>query len=272
LFLTQQVTNFKKGGVYLLEKIIRKWWFYVFCILLLFIPSIVQQQVSSEKASLIVQEVMQNPLIYKVKEFFPIAKLLIVLLLIGGFIWNNMFIRPFSILVSILLTFIMIFQNISLDTSFGYVILLGNILLQLVVILSWINEIRVCKNDFSKPILHFWNIIIFILAFISFWMPTQYGKMYFSIKDLFMNESGLTYCMVTPIIISILLLYYPNVNKMTLRITAFVGFLFGILNMITWFILNTDFWWMGIVHLPLLIISFIGLILSKKHVHNFNNS
>ena len=56
------------------EKIVRKWWFYAICIVLLFIPSIVQQPVSPEKASLVVQEVMKNPLIYKAKEFFPIAK------------------------------------------------------------------------------------------------------------------------------------------------------------------------------------------------------
>ena len=96
-------------------------------------------------------------------------------------------------------------------------------------------------------------------------MPALNGKMYFSLKDLIMNESGLTYCMVTPIILSILLLYYPRINGITLRITSFVGLLFGILNMITWFILNTNFWWMGILHLPLLIISCVGLVLSKKH-------
>jgi len=249
----------------MIEKIIRKWWFYAICIVLLFIPSIVQQHVSSEKASLIVQEVMQNPLIYKVKEIFPIAKIWIIFLLIGGLIWKNNFRKTFAVSISILFAFIMIFQNVSLDTSFGYAILLGNILLQFVVILSWIYESRVCKNDFSKPRLRWWNIVLFILAFIAFWMPALNGKMYFSIKDLIMNESGLTYCMVMPIILSILLLYYPGINKITLRVTSFVGFLFGILNMITWFVLNTSFWWMGIVHFPLLIISCIGLVLSKKH-------
>jgi hypothetical protein len=48
----------------MIEKIISKWWFYAICIVLLFIPSIVQQDVSPEKASLVVQEVMQTPLIY----------------------------------------------------------------------------------------------------------------------------------------------------------------------------------------------------------------
>ena len=249
----------------MIEKIIRKRWFYAICIVLLFIPSIVQQDVSPEKASLVVQEVMQTPLIYKIKIFFPIAKVWLVFLLIGGFIWKNKFRKTFALSISILSIFIMFFQNIALDTSFGYAILLGNILLQFVVILSWIYENKVCKNDFSEPRLRWWNIVLFILAFIAFWMPALNGKMYFSLKDLIMNESGLTYCMVTPIILSILLLYYPRINMITLRITSFVGLLFGILNMITWFILNTNFWWMGILHLPLLIISCVGLVLSKKH-------
>ena len=258
----------------MIKKIIRKWWFYAICIVLLFIPSIVQQPVSPEKASQVVQEVMQNPLIYKIKEFFPIAKVWIMFLLIGGFIWKNKFRKTFTVSIIILSAFIMIFQNISLDTSFGYAILLGNIILQFIVILSWIYENKVCKNDFSEPRLRWWNVLLFILAFIAFWMPTLDGKMYFSIKDLIMNESGLTYCMVTPIILSILLLYYPRINKITLRITSFVGFLFGILNMITWFILNISFWWMGILHFPLLIISCVGLVLSKKHTRikeDFNN-
>ena len=137
------------------------------------------------------------------------------------------------------------------------------------MVVSWIYESKVCKNDFSKPRFRSWNVLLFILAFIAFWMPTLDGKMYFSVKDLIMNESGLTYCMVTPIIISILLLYYPHINKITLRVTSFVGFLFGVLNMITWFILNASFWWMGIIHIPLLIISCVGVVLSKKHANDF---
>lgn len=58
--------------------------------------------------------------------------------------------------------------------------------------------------------------------------------------------------------------YYPKVNKALLRITSFIGLLFGLLNMVTWFALNTKFWWMGLVHLPLLLISAVSLILSKR--------
>jgi hypothetical protein len=95
-------------------------------------------------------------------------------------------------------------------------------------------------------------------------MPASNGLMKFSLIDFFINEAGLAYCMITPVILSFLFLYFPNVNKVTLRITSFTGLYFGIMNMLTWFLLNTEYWWMGVIHLPLLINSMIGLILSTK--------
>jgi len=83
------------------------------------------------------------------------------------------------------------------------------------------------------------------------------------VKNIKIIKAGLTYCMITPVALSVLLLYYPDVNRVTLRVTAFVGLYFGIMNMLTWFVLNTEFWWMGVLHLPLLMNSIIGLICSR---------
>jgi hypothetical protein len=248
----------------MLEKLIKKSWFYLILVFLLFMPSIVQHPVSPEQAPLVVQEVLQNPLIYKIKLLFPVAKMVLLLLFIGPLLWKNQFRKSFAIIVSIISVLIAFFQNISTDTRYGSAILLGNIIVMVMVILSWIYEIRACQNDFSKPRVQWWNIILLMLSFFAFWMPAQNGKLYFSVKDLLLNEAGLTYCMVTPFILGVLLLYYPRVNKVTLRITSFVGLLFGIINMLTWFVLNTEFWWMGIIHLPLLINSIVSLFLSKN--------
>ena len=38
-----------------------------------------------------------------------------------------------------------------------------------------------------------------------------------------------------------------------------VGLFFGIMNMLTWFVFNPNSWWMGVLHLPLVIISLLGL-------------
>lgn len=64
-------------------------------------------------------------------------------------------------------------------------------------------------------------------------------------------------------ILGILILFSKNINKATLNVISFVGVSFGIFNMMTWFGFNIKDCWMGILHLPLLIISIYGLRISK---------
>ncbi|MDD3819418.1 MAG: hypothetical protein PHG41_06255 [Actinomycetota bacterium] len=256
----------------MLEKLITKWWFYVIVLLIAFVPSITQKSVPPEQTPLIIQEVLQNPLVYKYSVFFPVSKILLIILIAGPLILKNSFRRLFSIFFVILMSIVAIFQNISLETQFGYAILLGNIIIQGIVIITWIYEIKVQKNDFSKINITWWKILCLLLGFFAFWMPSKNGFMHFSFIDLFINEAGLTYCMITPVALSVLLLYYPDVNKVSLRVTALVGLYFGIMNIFTWFVLNAEFWWMGVLHLPLLINSIIGLVCSRsiKSMDSYN--
>ena len=78
------------------------------------------------------------------------------------------------------------------------------------------------------------------------------------------NEAGVTYCMITPVAIGLLLLYPKGVNMETLSVVSYIGFLFGLLNMLTWFILRNESWWMGVLHLPLFIIAFYGLVVAYQ--------
>ena len=64
-------------------------------------------------------------------------------------------------------------------------------------------------------------------------------------------------------ILGILILFSKNINKATLNVISFVVVSFGIFNMMTWFGFNIKDCWMGILHLPLLIISIYGLRISK---------
>jgi hypothetical protein len=56
-----------------------------------------------------------------------------------------------------------------------------------------------------------------------------------------------------------LILFYPNVDEFALRVTAFNGLLYGIFNLTHWF--NPDAVWLGVLHLPLLIIPLVALLL-----------
>ena len=82
---------------------------------------------------------------------------------------------------------------------------------------------------------------------------------------LFTNQAGLAFCMMTPVYLAILILYYPKVNIPTLRITALSGITIGFWNMVVNFLIKPDIlWWNGVLHLPLVFISIYALILSFR--------
>ena len=59
-------------------------------------------------------------------------------------------------------------------------------------------------------------------------------------------------------------LYYPSVNLALLRVSSFVGMLFGAVNMLVWFFVMPVGWWMGVLHIPLLTISLYAFILAQR--------
>ena len=67
---------------------------------------------------------------------------------------------------------------------------------------------------------------------------------------------------MVPVYLVILLLYYPRVNPVTLRVTGLVGFIIGLLSL--QFIFSAKTAWMGVLHLPLLVISLYTLVLTSK--------
>jgi hypothetical protein len=218
--------------------------------------------------STVITEVLSNPVIYRAVFLFPVAKLILLMLFIGSIFLKNKFTRVYSLMAVLLLLPVIIFQNMSYETSFGFAALLQNYFVMLVIVALFIWEIKAKRNDFTEYKITKMNIITFILAFIAFWMPARNGMLYFSIKDLFLNEAGLTFCMIMPIIISSLLMYRETINLTLLRIMSFIGVYYGLLNLMTWFILNPVYWWMGILHFPLLINSVIGFIVAIKEERN----
>lgn len=75
-----------------------------------------------------------------------------------------------------------------------------------------------------------------LVAFLMPYSIDTYGvvRPSFMISVLW-NESGLTYCMITPIIIGVMLIYSKGIYKPVMSVISYVGFLFGLLNMMTWF-------------------------------------
>ncbi len=68
------------------------------------------------------------------------------------------------------------------------------------------------------------------------------------------------YCMITPVVLGVLLLFPSGVDRRTLAVASFVGLLFGLINMAVWFVSNPQDWWMGVLHIPLVVTAGLGLI------------
>jgi hypothetical protein len=74
-------------------------------------------------------------------------------------------------------------------------------------------------------------------------------------------DYGLTFCLTTPVFLFLLVLFYPRVNTFAYRITAFNGLLYGLVNLTHFFTPERS--WMGVLHLPLLVISIYALVLGS---------
>ena len=60
-------------------------------------------------------------------------------------------------------------------------------------------------------------------------------------------------------------IFYPLVNTTTMRLTSYVGIMFGVTNEVEWFILNPSMWWIGIMHIPLITIPTHAFAITFRH-------
>jgi hypothetical protein len=102
------------------------------------------------------------------------------------------------------------------------------------------------------------------LALLVFWSPmrvegTAVLPDFDPLRLLTTPDYGLTYCFTTPVFLFLLILFYPKADGFAFRVTAFNGLLYGLLNLIHWF--SPDARWLGVLHLPLLVIPLVALLL-----------
>jgi drug/metabolite transporter superfamily protein YnfA len=107
-----------------------------------------------------------------------------------------------------------------------------------------------------------WRWTLLPLALLVFWSPVglEGNKVVPNFDPLLLLTSpdyGLTYCFATPVFLFLLILFYPRVDVFAFRVTAFNGLLYGLLNLTDWF--NPDLVWMGVMHIPLLVIPLVAL-------------
>lgn len=128
--------------------------------------------------------------------------------------------------------------------------------------MAWRNKLHVSFN--KTPL---WRWVLLPLALLVFWSPIglEGNKVVPNFDPLLLLTSpdyGLAYCFVTPVFLWLLILFCPQVDLLALRVTAFNGLLYGLFNLTHWF--NPDMVWMGVMHIPLLVISLAAWLTSAQ--------
>ena len=250
-----------------LEHITRKWWFFLLFILLQFMPSYTSIPIDMSQMGLVIGEALSNALVYNLQSIFFIFKIIpLVLILAIPFLKQR--ISPiFSFYAAISYVLFATLQSIAFTETYGLVIVLTNFIMFILVGIFWFWEILVQNNEFSSPTLSPSTVWAIPLAALAFWYPLNTTTMLPDFNPIWIitNEAGLAFCMMTPVYLAILIIYYPNVNIATLRITSIVGVIIGFYNFLLNFIWYYEsLFWNGVFHIPLIVISIYALILSYR--------
>ncbi|MDH4238316.1 MAG: hypothetical protein OEW48_02010 [Phycisphaerae bacterium] len=248
-----------------LEWMTRRWWFFGLFFLIQFFPPYASKGYKIEDWGEVIQHALGNAIVYKHSEIYPIFQIIAILFLIGILIFRNKLARIFSIYVAISYVLFTIGQSIAFTDKYGVSICTINFVMFLIVAGFWAWEAVVLKNDYTfrkLPIRRYWVVPLAVLAF---WYPASKGRPDFNPVLLVTSGSGLAFCLMTPVYVGLLSLYWPRVNMPAMRVTSLVGLIIGLYNMYANFGINPGrHWWNGILHIPLLVISLYGLILSLK--------
>ena len=250
-----------------LKAISKKKWFYPLIYFLLFlISSFVPHYTSTgysyfEEGGKVIVSVMSVGL-ETYRPFSPFFHIATILLLIAIWRSGNRFRRIFSLYIGLNLIFIAIAQCTGKTEQFGFVVMTGTLIICVLLGLLWLLESLNPKTDlrFKRlPLFRYWVIP---LAFISFWWPMGNDlQPDFNPVLLLTSLYGIGGCATIPIIVCLLTLFYPKINEPVYKITSFVGVIYGFWNMFS--LIKPHTRWLGILHIPLLLISIYALILPK---------
>ena len=252
-----------------LDYLTRKWWFFLFFIVLQFVPSYASKGFDPAETGLVTGEILSHALVYDFPSLFPIFKIIPVILIISIIFLKNAVTRVFSVYAGITYLLFAVLQSVAITEKYGLGIITANVVMFSLVAIFWFWEAVVQKNDFTAPKRAGWRYWVVPVAFLAFWYPLTIsdGSMIpnFNPIGILTNMAGLAFCLMTPVYIAVLTLYHPRINLATLRVTSLVGVIIAIYNVLVNFILVfSTMWWNGVLHIPLLTISAYGFVLSFR--------
>jgi hypothetical protein len=249
----------------------RRWWFFAGVIGLSYIlVPFASKNFSILRFMNILRTTLGNSLYYSCKPAFVVFQVIAIIMFLSLILFRTKMARIFCIYASVCYVLFNV-QSIAITEKYGLSIVTFNIFAFNLVAASWGWEAVAGINDFSKIRQPYWKYIVVAAAVFAFWLPIspQTGGPDFKLIYFLTSGSALTFCLMTPVFTAVLIFFYPNVNFVTLRVTGLIGTAIGLANVIPKLILRMySTWWDGFLHLPLLILSILGMVLSMKTVPN----
>lgn len=231
-----------------------------FCV---FLPTYMSVPVNQADMMLVYKEVfVQTSAAYL--WLAPLIHIVTIVLIIAIYRYGKKIGRVADAYFGTLFLFSAFSNHIAVTENYGLVAITGNIVQITIVGLFWIWEVLNSHNEYIFQKLPLWRYWVVIFAFLAFWSPINPElSPNFNPLLLLTSSFGVMFCSTTPVIIAILTLIYPKVNRYVLGVTSFVGFLIGVFNVMAFFIMPGYSLWNCILHIPLISISLYGLLLTK---------
>lgn len=153
-------------------------------------------------------------------------------------------------------------QSSANTPSYGYAVHTGALVAEVLLGVLWLGVawrggLRLSFADAPR-----WRWLLLPFALLAFWSPvrvegTRAVPDFNPVLLLTSPDYGLAYCYLTPVFLFLLILAWPKVNDFAFRVTAFNALIYALFNLNHWAV--PDRVWLGVMHLPLLVLSLAAL-------------
>jgi hypothetical protein len=230
-------------------------------LLLSFLPLIAEKPFPPQETSNVILSLLQTadlPYVALAPVFHIVTLLLIGLILRQPGRWGRLLAAWFGLDYLVLI----VTGAQGRTEAYGYVVMTGALILYALLGILWLaSALRgTLSAALRRPTPLEWVLLLF--ALLAFWGP--YAAAGAAVRPDFnplrlitSPDFGMTFCFTTPVFLMLAVLCRPGIPGWTLRITALNGILYGLFNLTHWF--YPERWWMGFLHLPLLLISLYAM-------------
>jgi hypothetical protein len=249
-----------------LKFMLKRWWYLGVILVAQCLPPVTVRGYSLMDWGKVNAFILTHPIRLIPTSIFSIFKIIPLILVIAIFLGSQKALKVFFGYIAgsyILMAFL---QNISIQGPYGLAICTSNVVCFLFLSGLWMKLIyspRMDINNHKQPI---WKYLLLILALIPFWEPVDPVTLGPDFNPIFILTSGagLSFCLSTPLFLVLMLWTLPKVDQPAFIATGLVGTLLGVGNLILEFWLIPSFWWIGVLHFPLVIISLITLVIGLR--------